>query len=312
MALRLVFFGSPAFAVPLLRALHGAGHQVLAAVCQPDAPKDRGHKLAPPPVKEAALELGIPVMQPERVKGPRGAAFVDEIRAMNADLGVVAAYGKILPQELLDAPKAGCVNLHASLLPRWRGASPIQHAILEGDAESGVCLMRMVLELDAGGVFATARTPISDVDTSETLSARLADLAGALCLEHAAAVVDGTLREVPQAAEGMVYASLLNKEMGRLDFNGDARREARRVRAFTPWPGTYATRNGEPMKVHAARFADGKGTPGVVAAVAQGHLDVGCGTGLLRVTELQPAGKKRMNAGDWARGARLKGGDSFI
>ncbi|MBI5497933.1 MAG: methionyl-tRNA formyltransferase [Deltaproteobacteria bacterium] len=301
--------GSPAFAVPSLRALHAAGHTVLCAVCQPDAPKDRGHRLQPPPVKEAALELGIPVRQPERVKGPRGQAFLDEVKTLGADIGVVAAYGKILPQELLDAPRAGCVNLHASLLPRFRGASPIQHAILEGDAETGVCLMRMVLELDAGGVFARARTPIRDDDTAETLSERLAGLAATLCTARLDEVVSGALVAEPQAAEGMTYAPLLTRQMGRLDLTGDAAREARRIRAMTPWPGTWLPFRGEVLKVHAARAeVGGGGAPATVLAVGDG-IRVACGTGSLVVTEVQAAGKRRMHAADWARGARLQPGD---
>ncbi len=309
MALKVVFFGSPMFAVPSLEALHQAGHHILAAVCQPDAPKDRGQKLQPPPVKDAALRLGIPVLQPERVKGPRGEPFVEDIKRLRADVGVVAAYGKILPQALLDAPKAGCVNLHASLLPRHRGASPIQHAILEGDKESGVCLMRMILALDAGGVFATATTPIEPQDTAESLGARLATLAATLCVEHLEAVVAGTLAEVPQPDQGMTYAPLLTKEMGRLQLHGDASKEARRVRAMTPWPGAFLVRGGEPFKVHSAVPADGRGTPGCVTSVAPQFLDVACGNGVLRLMDIQPAGKKRMNAGDWVRGARIKVGD---
>lgn len=311
MPLKVVFFGSPAFAVPSLRALHAAGHTVLAAVCQPDAPAGRGQQLRPPAVKEAALELGIPVLQPERIKGPRGAEFLATVRGMHADVGVVAAYGKILPQELLDAPRAGCVNLHASLLPRFRGASPIHHAILAGDAETGVCLMRMVLELDAGGVFTRVITPIRANDTTETLTARLADLGASLCLENLEAVVSGTLTEEPQDATRVTFAPLLTKQMGRLDFSGSAAREERRIRAMTPWPGTSVPRGADPLKVHEAQaLPESSGVAaGVVAAVGQGHVDVGCAEGTLRITSVQPAGKKRMDAGSWARGARVQRGE---
>lgn len=310
MTLKVVFFGSPAFAVPSLTALHDAGHRVLAAVCQPDAPAGRGNHLRPPPVKVAAQQLGIAVLQPERIRGARGQAFVDEISQMYADVGVVAAYGKILPQPLLDAPRAGCVNLHASLLPRFRGASPIQHAILEGDAQSGVCLMRMVLALDAGGVFARATTPIDAHDTAETLSQRLAQMAAALCVTRLQAVVDKTLVAEPQDESRVTLAPLLTKAMGRLCLEADAAREARRVRAMVPWPGTYVDRPEGPLKVHAATAVDlaSGSSPGMLVAVAHTHLDVACGSGALRITEVQPPGRKRMDAGAWARGARVEAG----
>lgn len=315
MPLKVIFFGSPQFAVPSLQALHDAGHQVVAAVCQPDAPKGRGQKLMPPDVKVAAERLGIPVLQPTRIKGEAGAAFLEEVKRLQPDVGVVAAYGKILPQALLDAPRAGCVNLHASLLPRFRGASPIHHAILEGDAKTGVCLMRMVLELDAGGVFARTETDILTTDTSETLTARLADMAARLCVEKLPGVVDGSLTNVPQGTEGLVYAPLLQKEMGRLCWSGDAAREERRVRAMTPWPGTFTQWKGEPLKVHAVELVDGttlNATPGAITAVGKEHVDVACGRGVLRLLEVQPPNKKRMGAGEFARGARLSVGDVFL
>jgi methionyl-tRNA formyltransferase len=312
MALRVLFMGSPAFAVPSLTALHQAGHHVCAAVCQPDAPRGRGHRLQPPEVKVEAERLGIPVLQPARVRGEQGRPFLDGVKAMALDVGVVAAYGKILPQELLDAPRAGFVNLHASLLPRHRGASPIHHAILEGDPETGVCLMRMVLALDAGGVFSLVRTPLSAEDTAESVTARLAAMAADLCVRDLPAVVDGTLQPEPQDASRVTYAPLLHKELGRLDWTGEADREARRVRALTPWPGTHTTWKGQPLKVHRASAVAGEpaaAAAGTVVLVAHGHLDVACGTGTLRLWEVQPADKKRMDAGAYARGARLVPGD---
>ncbi|MEW5852018.1 MAG: methionyl-tRNA formyltransferase [Myxococcota bacterium] len=313
-SLRVLFFGSPAFAVPSLRALHAAGHQVVGAVCQPDAPKGRGYKLEPPAVKVAAEELGIPVHQPERVKGEKGKPFLELARSLKPDIAVVAAYGKILPQDLLDVPRAGCVNLHASILPRFRGASPIQHAILEGDAETGVCLMRMVLELDAGDVYACARTRITDEDTAEALSARLADLAAELCVKHLPDVVSGALKPEPQDPTKVTYAPMLDKEMGRILWSGDAAREARRVRAMTPWPGTWTLFRGETLKIHRAQVVTVEGEPGVpgtVIAMGPDFLDVACAQDALRLLEVQPPGKRRMGTGDFMRGARLRVGDSF-
>jgi len=311
MVLRVVFFGTPAFAVPSLKALHAAGHQVLAAVCQPDAEKGRGQKVQAPPVKEAALALGIPVLQPARVKGDKGAEFRAQMKALAPDVAVVAAYGKILPQDLLDTPRAGCVNLHASILPRHRGASPIQHAILLGDPESGVCLMRMVLEMDAGGVFACARTPIEPADTSETLGARLSTLAATLCMTHLEDVVAGRVEAVPQDPALVTMAPMLTKEMGRLEWSRSAEEEDRRVRAMTPWPGAYVMRGADALKIHqvkALRDTPGK-PPGTIVAMGGGAMDVACGTGVLRVLEVQPAGKRRMTAGEFANGARVKVGD---
>jgi methionyl-tRNA formyltransferase len=308
----VVFFGSPPFAVPSLQALHSAGHQIVAAVSQPDAPKDRGQRLQPPAVKLASMELGVPVMQPPRIRSPQGDAFLRDLSDLKPDVAVVAAYGKILPQTLLDLPRAGCVNLHASLLPRFRGASPIQHALLEGDAETGVCLMRMVQELDAGAVYSSVRTLVAESETAETLSQRLAAMAARLCVRDLPAVVAGKLHALEQDPAHVTFAPLLTKDMGRVDWAGSAEREARRVRAMTPWPGAWTLRRGEPLRIHAAEpLLGGRGRPGHVVALGKEFVDVACGSGVVRLLEVQPAGKRRMTAGDFARGARLQVADSL-
>jgi methionyl-tRNA formyltransferase len=298
---RIVFMGTPQFAVPSLLACLDLG-EVVAVVTQPDKPKGRGQSLAAPPVKEAALARGLPVLQPPKMKTP---PFSDVLKTLAPDVCVVTAYGKILPRDVLDVPRHGCVNVHASLLPRFRGAAPIQWAIAHGDAETGVCLMRMEEGLDTGPVIACKRTPIGAEDTSETLHQRLSELGGAVLREDLLPFLAGEREPMAQAAEGVVLAPLIDKEEGRLDFQKDAVVLERRHRAFTPWPGTFTSLGGERLKVHRVEVRDGKGAPGEVLRSGSDGLEVACGKGSLVLWEVQPEGKRRMPVSEFLVSRKL-------
>jgi methionyl-tRNA formyltransferase len=268
--MKLAFFGTPDFALPALDAVaaHCSAHgdELCLVVCQPDKPRGRGKKMQPPPTKSRAIALGIPVEQPPTLKQgtPSGDAFFELLTSLELDLAVVAAYGRILPGRVLRAPKQEMVNVHASLLPRWRGAAPIQRAIEAGDTETGVCLMHMVFKLDAGDVYGRASTPISDDDDAAILSARLGALGHGLLLEHLPALLRGELSRTPQPDEGVTYAEMLNKDDGALDFSRPARALFNQCRAMVPWPGSFTTMAGEPLKLFAPRMAAGSGAPGSV------------------------------------------------
>lgn len=307
--IRLVFMGTPDLARTILSALaDDSRFQVLAVVVQPDKPTGRGLQLTPPPVKVEALTRGIPVLQPLKAREP---GFLDQLRALGPDLIAVAAYGQILPQALLDIPKHGCLNVHTSLLPRWRGAAPIQWAVAEGDAESGVTIMRMEAGLDTGPMISEVRTPISADDTGQTLHDRLATLGGALLCDTVPRYVAGDLPLRAQPAEGVTYARKITKDDGRLDWRQPARILDQRLRAFTPWPGSFAFLPGEPkprlLKIHAAvRVAEsGSAEPGTVMAADKSGLVVACGEGALRLTEVQPEGGRRMSAEQFLAGHRV-------
>ncbi len=307
--IRLVFMGTPDLARAVLSALaDDARFQVMAAVVQPDKPTGRGLQLTPPPVKVEALARGIPVLQPLKAREP---AFLEQLRALGPDLIAVAAYGQILPQALLDIPKHGCLNVHTSLLPRWRGAAPIQWAVAEGDAESGVTIMRMEAGLDTGPMISEVRTPISGNDTGQSLHDRLATLGGALLCDTIPRFVAGELPVRAQPAEGVTYARKITKDDGRLDWRQPARILDQRLRAFTPWPGSFAFLPAEPkarlLKVHAAVPVAGSSSaePGTVIAADKSGLVVACGEGSLRVTEVQPEGGRRMSAGQFLAGHRV-------
>jgi len=297
---RVVFMGSPEFAVPTLRALAEA-YPVVGVVTQPDKPAGRGRKPTPPPVKRVAEELGIPVMQPRRLRTPE--AF-EQLKAWQPDLIVVAAYGQILRPNVLALPKYGCINIHASLLPRWRGASPIQHAILHGDAVTGITIMLMDEGMDTGPILSQEALPIVPNDTAATLSAKLSALGARLLLSTLPAYLDGTLQPRPQPEEGVTYAPLLKKSDGRLDFAEPAEALARKVRAFNPWPGTFTEWKRGLLKVHQAH-ALAMPSPGEgVRMVAEGKPAIGTSDGVLVLDEVQPAGKKPMAGEVFLRGAR--------
>ena len=298
---RIVFMGTPDFAVPSLAALFELG-DVVAVVTQPDKPKGRGQALAISPVKAYALERGVPVLQPQKLRTP---PFSEVLREYQPDVAVVTAYGKILPKDLLDTPRHGCLNVHASLLPRFRGAAPIQWAIAHGDAETGVALMVMDVGLDTGPVLAEKRLPIAPEETSATLHDKLSGLGGELLREYLPAYLAGALTPRPQPEEGMVLAPIIAKDEGKLDFARPAVELERRLRAFTPWPGAFTTFEGKLFKVHRARVGSGQGVPGSVVSAGPQGLEVACGEGSLVLLDVQPEGKRVMPVADFLSGRKL-------
>lgn len=298
--MRVIFMGTPDFAVPALQALVAAGHEVVAAYTQPPRPGGRrGKELTPTPVHRAAEALGIPVHHPARLKGAEEQA---DFAALGADIAVVAAYGLILPQAVLDAPKHGCLNLHGSILPRWRGAAPIQRAILAGDTETGVGIMRMEAGLDTGPVLLEGRTPI-DGKTAGELTTELADIGAQLIAQ---VLVDlSAYPEVPQPEEGVTYASKIDKAETRLDFAQNAVQVERQIRAFAPAPGAWFEYQGERCKVLAAGLAEASGAPGVVV---DDRLTIACTSGAIRPTLVQRAGRPVMTAQELLRGWEISAG----
>ena len=298
---RIVFMGTPEFAVSSLQACFDVG-EVVTVVTQPDKPKGRGNALAIPPVKALALERGVLVLQPPKLRTP---PFSEELRKLAPDVCVVTAYGKILPKDVLEVPPHGCVNVHASRLPRFRGAAPIQWAIAHGDAETGVALMRMDEGLDTGPVIAMKRQPIAPDETSTTLHEKLSRLGGELLRESLPAYLRGELKPVPQPSEGVVLAPIIQKEDGLLDFTKPAVELERRVRAFTPWPGAFTGLNGARFKVHRTKVGAGRGAPGTVLAAGPGGIVVACGEGSLVLLDVQPEGKRVMAASEFLSGHKL-------
>ena len=301
--MRIVFMGTPEFAVKSLEACLTLG-EVVAVVTQPDKPRGRGQEVSFSPVKTLAVAKGITVLQPLKI---RGTNFADELRALNADIAVVTAYGKILPQDVLDAPRRGCVNVHASLLPRWRGAAPIQWAIASGDEKTGVCLMEMDAGMDTGAVIDRLELPILPTDTSATLHDKLAALGGEVLQRSLQKYVDGELRATPQPTEGVVMARMIEKEDGRLDWSRSAVELERRLRAFTPWPGGFCASPFGTLKVTKVRVGEGSGAPGTVLSVNDG-IEVACANGSLVLETIQPEGKKPMAAKDFLASRKLAPG----
>jgi methionyl-tRNA formyltransferase len=297
--MRLAFMGTPEFSVPALRALHAAGHQIAAVYSQPPRPAGRGQAVRRSPVHIAADELGIEVRTPARVRrvAEEHAAFA----ALGLDAAVVAAYGLILPEPMLAAPRRGCLNIHASLLPRWRGAAPIQAAILAGDTQSGVTIMQMDAGLDTGPMLLSEATPITPATTATMLHDALSAIGASLILRALAE----NPTPVPQPPEGATYASKLEREDGRLTWTDDAAGLARRVRALNPWPGTFCRWDNEILKILAAEEAQGSGAPGTVLDDA---LLVATGHGALRLTRIQAPGRAAMDAAAFLRGRRVPPG----
>jgi len=299
---RLAFMGSPDFSVPALRALVAAGHEVAMVYCQPPRPAGRGQKETPCPVHRAALELGLPVRTPQRLR--KNETELADFVALTLDVAVVAAYGLILPQAMLDAPRAGCLNIHASLLPRWRGAAPIQAAILAGDAESGITIMQMEAGLDTGPMLLREAVPISPRMTTAELHDALSAIGARLILR----ALDEAPPPVPQPEAGMTYAPKLTKADARLDWTQPAAVLDRRIRALNPWPGTTTEWAGETLRILAAEPVDGfSGAPGTILA-ADGAPVVACGQGALRLTRLQRAGRAAMPADAFLRGSPMPAG----
>ena len=294
--MRVVFMGTPAFAATALAAIADAGHEVACAYSQPPRPAGRGHRETRSDVHELAAARGIPVRTPARLRDPaEHAAFA----ALQADIAVVAAYGLILPRPVLDAPRHGCINIHASLLPRWRGAAPIQRAILAGDRETGVCIMRMEEGLDTGPVLLREAVPIGEETTAGALHDALAALGARLAVEALRGIAAGALRAEPQPEEGVTYASKIAKDEARLAWARPAAELARAVRAFNPFPGAFFELGGERIRVLAARAEPGSGEPGTALDDA---LLVACGEGALRALVVQRAGRAAMKAADFLRG----------
>lgn len=302
--LRIIFAGTPEFSVPPLRALLESEHQVAAVYTQPDRPAGRGRKLSASPVKQLALEHGLPVYQPRSLKGED-----EQIRlaALDADLMVVVAYGLLLPQAVLDAPRLGCVNIHASLLPRWRGAAPIQRAVLAGDGESGVTIMRMELGLDTGPMIHKLSCPIGPEDTGGSLHERLSPLGARALIEALPLIASGEPPLQVQDDALANYASKLSKEEAAIDWSRPALELERQVRAFDPWPVAQADYAGKVMRIWSARAVAGAAEPGRVIAADRDGIDVGTGAGLLRITRLQMPGKRPMSAADFLNAHDLEG-----
>jgi methionyl-tRNA formyltransferase len=313
--LRIAFFGSPEFAVPTLRELGARGHQIVTVVTQPDKPRGRGQKSSAGPVRTFAVDHGLAVLQPERMKDE---AFLSHFAALAPDLGVVAAYGKILPTALLSMPRLGMINVHASLLPRWRGASPIHHAVMSGDAETGVSIMRVVQALDAGGVFAVATRPIGIDDNSEGVERDLAEIGARLILPVIDALAAGTAHEVPQDESLVTYAPRLTREMGVLNWDAPARVVHDAIRGLWPWPHASSTIGGTRvilLRSSLAAEADaeaGEAVPGELVRVDRDALVVAAGHGTrLRLLQLQAEGRRPVSGREFAAGARLRPGVRF-
>ena len=301
--MRIVFMGTPDFAVPCLQRLLEDGHEVPAVFTQPDKPVGRHAVLTPPPVKQLALSHGIPVYQPTKMRDGTVAAL---LRELAPDCLVVVAYGRILPQEILDVPPRGCVNIHGSLLPRYRGAAPIQWSVIRGETVTGVTSMFMDAGMDTGDIIDTLITPIGENETAGELFERLAPLGARLLSATLAAIADGTVTRRPQNDAEATMAPMLEKAMGRLDLTRPAQELHNQVRGMNPWPGAFCTAGGKTLKIHETRVAAGSGAPGTL--LCADPVTVACGEGALQLVTVQPEGKPRMAAEAWLRGARLPQG----
>ena len=317
--MRIVFWGTPEFATPPLRALIGEGFDVVAVVTQPDRPRGRSRsQLDPSPVKAVAMEEGISVLQPEK---PRGAEFVQAMRDLAPDLSVVVAYGHILPREVIELPRLGTLNIHASLLPRLRGAAPIQAAIADGFAETGVSIMRMVPALDAGPVIHALSTPIEPDETGGELTLRLSELGATALIEALALMELGEAREQAQDDTQVTYAQKIEREHARVDWTLDAEAVARRIRAYDPKPGAWSVLHGLEVRLFGAKGVPGaqgqqgqqgqQGAPGTTLATADHALVIACGRGAISVRDVHPSGKRRMSAQDWLKGRGATVGDRW-
>ena len=310
--MRIIFMGTPALSMTVLQALLDAGHEVILAITQPDKEKGRGKAVQMSPVKELALEQGIPVFQPDRIRKPEHMAWLEDFLKENpADIGVVAAFGQILPQAVLDMPRLGCVNVHTSLLPKYRGAAPIQQAILEGEAVTGVTIMQMDAGLDTGDILLQRAIPIEEDDTGGSLTDKLAALGGSLLIEALAQMEEGLTVPVPQMGEDS-YAPQIKKEQGLIDWTRPAEEIQRKIRAFDPWPGCYTFCGGRRMIIKETRVleeeAPADAAPGCVIRAGKDCLAVTTGRGVLRIERLKPEGKKEMEAAAWLRGCDLRCG----
>jgi len=302
---RVIFLGTPAFAVPTLQALLTAGEEVAAVITQPDKPRGRGRKVSPPPVKERAQAHGLPVLQPVRLKDPE---FLTGLQELAPELMVVAAYGRLLPPELLAVPRLGALNVHASLLPKYRGAAPVNWALIRGEKETGVTIMWMVPELDAGPIFLQEKVPIREDDHAGSLAARLAEQGAALLVKALELLRQGQVIKQPQPEEGVSYAPPLTPEMRRLNWNLPAQEVCDWIRGLDPQPGAYTLLKGERLKLFGARVARAEGhpaPPGTVLGPAPEGLEIACREGTITVREVQLAGHKRLPVAEFLRGRPL-------
>jgi methionyl-tRNA formyltransferase len=307
-ALRLIYFGTPEFAVPSLRKLISSSHGLVAVVSQPDRPRGRGHHLTPTATKTVALEHGIPVLQPEKIRTDE---FLAAVQALQPDLGVVAAYGKILPEALLQIPRLGMINVHGSLLPRWRGAAPVHRAVIAGDTMTGVTIMRVVKELDAGAMFATVTRPIGPDDTSVEVEKDLAEMGGDLLAQVVGRIADSTASEIPQPGEGVTYASKILKTEGRIDWSLSAMQLHNLVRGLQPWPLVSARLGGTRILIHRSTvLPETTGVEGgTVVRASRDELDVAGGDGgVLRILALQPEGRRVMTPREFLASRRIEAG----
>ncbi len=305
LTLRAAFMGSPDFAVPSLHAVASAC-DLRVVVCQPDRPAGRGRKLRSPAVKVAAEPLDVPILQPSKM---RDGTLRDALAQHDLDLIVVTAFGRILPKDILDLPRLGCVNVHASILPRWRGAAPIQRAVLAGDAETGVSIMRMEEGLDTGPIHRIVRTPIAPEETSGMLFERLADLGGDV-LRETLERFEALGEPVPQQDALATHAAMLSKAEGEVDWSGTAQQVVDHVRGMDPWPGAFTARGDASIRLYAARTVDAEPRePGTVLGVDAGGLQVACGSGAVCIAQLQPPGKRRMDAAAYASGRPFADGE---
>lgn len=307
--MRIIFMGTPDFAAKTLEAIDEAGHEIVLAVTQPDKPKGRSGKLAVSDVKQYAIEHGIEVFQPEKV---RETDAVERLRGYNPELIVVAAFGQILPKEILEMPKYGCINVHASLLPHLRGASPIQTAILLGDRETGVTIQQMGEGLDTGDIISQRSIPIEDDDTGGSLFDKLASLGASLAVDTIEDIASNRASAMPQDESRATYAKKIDKTMGHIDWNKDASGIERMIRALNPWPSAYAYIDGKMLKIWKAEIvADNAGAPGTISAVTKDAIAISCGQGSLILKEVQLEGKKRMTVHDFLLGYKVTEGISL-
>jgi methionyl-tRNA formyltransferase len=308
--MRVIFFGTPEFAVPSLSALFGA-HEVVAVVTRPDRPSGRGQKVTASPVKAAAEAHGTPVLQPARLSD---AAWIAEVAALRADIAVVAAYGRLLPQALLDVPRLGFINVHASLLPRWRGAAPIHRAVLAGDTVTGVTIMRVVLALDAGPMLATSTTPIGPADTSVTVESRLSTMGGELLLATLERMEKGSITEVPQDESAVTYAAKLERHESRIDWAQPARAIDRQIRGLQPWPLAAARVGGKRVAFLKASVIDAasNAAPGTVIESGPSGLVIACASGAVCITEVLPEGRRPMTTAAFLNGTPVAVGTALL
>ena len=306
--MKIVFMGTPDFAAGALKSLIEAGHEITVVVTQPDKAKGRSQELLPPPVKVVALEHGIPVLQPVRIKRPEE---VEKLKQYSADIYVVAAFGQILSQEILDIPRLGCLNIHASLLPKYRGASPIQHVIIDGEEKTGITIMQMDAGLDTGDMLYQKEIAISPKDTYASLHDKLMVLGGEAIVEALPLLEQGKLVPRKQEDDVSCYAHLIDKTMGELDFTKSAEILDRLIRGLNPWPSAYTTYHGKQLKVWEAEPVESQkaGRSGEILAVEKDAVLVAAGSGALRITSLQLSGKKRMSAHDFLLGVRMTPGE---